>query len=530
VEGRFYVTLETYFTMPLAPWGSLNWLTLIEVETGAILLLRALIAHAQGYVYLVDPITKSGSTANSSNQNNATLNPFRDDVTLQGLNPPSGAGVQSLVGSLVNVHSNNATAPTTTAPFHFYYNVRTNDFSAVNAYYNCDRFFRLISDSGIDLPTYLGGTSFPVHADQRAGDSINAACWGDATGDGIGHVDFELADTTDTTHPVGSACEWRCVLHEIGGHGILYDHIEGGQWWLGFSHSQGDSFAVILNDPESALTGADRFISFPFTGFRDESMNVRRHDRSVAAGWGWGGSNDNNPASFYHGYQSEQILATTIFRLYRSLGGDAATVEKKRFAARFVSFILLTTVGSLTSTSAAAINKTTQTDYVPVTDYETRMETADLADFTPVNPPETHAGGAYWKVIRWAFEKQGLFRAAGAPVTAAGSPPPVDVYIDDGRHGEYQYIHNHWSCEDIWNRRDTMSGDGGGVHQEPIVGVTNYAWVRIKNRGSQPATNVVVHGFHCNPGVGLTYPADWAPMTDASLPGPDLAAMTTSVW
>jgi hypothetical protein len=524
VDGHFYVTLETYFTMPLEGLGSLNWLALIEVETGAILYLTALIAHAQGYVFLNDPVAESGNTANTPSSTNATLNPFRDDVTLQGLNPPA-VGVQSLSGDLINISSTLATPPTTTTPFNFYYNVRTNNFSAVNAYYNCDRFFRLITDFDISLSMYMDGTSFPIPVNHRWGSSVNANCAGDATGDGIGGVNFELADSSDTTtNPIGSACDWTVVLHEIGGHGILYDHIQNGQWWLGFSHSQGDSFAAILNDPESALTGVDRFVTFPFCRFWDEDIVVRRHDRSVAAGWGWGGANDNNFTSGYHGYKSEQILSTTLFRLYRSMGGDAADVNQKRFASRFACYLILKTVGLLTSTSPAAINKTSQTDYVPVTDYESKMESADLANFTPINPPETNTGGAYLKVIRWAFEKQGLFRAAGASLTTEGSPPPVDVYINDGRNGEYQYIANHWSCQDIWNRTGTTGGDGGGIHQEPIVGETNRAFVRIKNRGSQIATNVVVKGYHCNPGVGLTYPVDWTPMTDASLSAPDIAA------
>ena len=521
-DGNFYVVLEVYFTMPLENWDTLNWLALIEVETGAILLLRAIVAHAQGYVFLHDPVTESGITTNAPNSNEMTLSGFQDNVTLQGLNSPNGAGVQSLAGSLVTVSSSLATPPTTTSPFEFFYPVRTNNFSAVNAYHNCDRFFRLISDLGINRATYLGGTSFPVSVNHRFGSSVNANCPGDAAGDGIGAVNFELADSSDTTNPLGVACDWPVVLHEIGGHGILYDHIQNGQWWLGFAHSQGDSFAAILNDPESALTGAERFVTFPFSRFWDESFATRRHDRDVASGWGWGGSMDNNFGNGYHGYQSESILATIIFRLYRSMGGDAATVNQKRFASRFAAFILLTTVGSLTSTSAAAIDKTSQTDYAPVTDYEARMETADLATFTPATPPGTHTGGAYHKVIRWAFEKQGLFRAAGAAVTAEGSPPPVDVYINDGRNGEYQYLANHWSCTDIWNR--TSMGAGGGVHEEPIVGATNYAYVRIKNRGSQMATNVVVAGFHCRPGIGLTYPVDWEAMTDATLTAPDLAA------
>ena len=125
-------------------------------------------------------------------------------------------------------------------------------------------------------------------------------------------------------------------------------------------------------------------------------------------------------------------------------------------------------------------------------------------------------------MIRWAFEKQGVFRATGAPVTAEGKPPAVDVYIDDGRHGEYPFQPNHWSCTDIWNR--TTAGAGGGGHQEPIVGRANYAYVRIKNRGTTQATNVIVKGFHCLPGVGLEFPTDWVPMTTAQLTAPNLAA------
>ena len=49
------------------------------------------------------------------------------------------------------------------------------------------------------------------------------------------------------------------------------------------------------------------------------------------------------------------------------------------------------------------------------------------------------------------------------------------------------------------------------------MGVTNYAYVKIKNRGTQAATNVTVRAFHCRPSAGLTYPDDWQPMTTAQL-------------
>jgi hypothetical protein len=49
------------------------------------------------------------------------------------------------------------------------------------------------------------------------------------------------------------------------------------------------------------------------------------------------------------------------------------------------------------------------------------------------------------------------------------------------------------------------------------------AYVRVKNRGTTPATNVTVRGWHCRPSAGLVWPDDWKPMTTtartiASLP------------
>ena len=92
---------------------------------------------------------------------------------------------------------------------------------------------------------------------------INAQCVGD--GDGIDYHHYALADLGDTTNPIGIATDWRVVLHELGGHGILYDHVNSPNF--GFSHSAGDSLAVILNDPASSWhSGAaiDRFVLSPF--------------------------------------------------------------------------------------------------------------------------------------------------------------------------------------------------------------------------------------------------------------------------
>ena len=47
-------------------------------------------------------------------------------------------------------------------------------------------------------------------------------------------------------------------------------------------------------------------------------VNIGGATTAPVNGWAWYGVNDVG------GYSTEQILATTHFRIYRSLGGDAA--------------------------------------------------------------------------------------------------------------------------------------------------------------------------------------------------------------
>ncbi|NUP10127.1 MAG: hypothetical protein HOW73_29100 [Polyangiaceae bacterium] len=499
-DGKHYVALEIHFAATTPPWGRLNWRAYVDIASGAVLQLRPLVDHAMGTVFLRDPITKGSGQPSSAS--NLLLNPLRDSVALQGLTAPV-SGSQALTGEFVTVVDAvlpTVPVPATTSPFNFSFDARTNDFAATNTYFQCDRFFRLVRDLGFNVATYFNGTTFPVRADHRgfggSGTTINARCPGNGTGVGIGTLEFALADLSDTANPMSIAADWRVVLHELGGHGILWDHVSSPNF--GFAHSAGDSFAAILNDP--ATSAPDRFVTFPW-------VNIgRRHDRTPASGWGWGGANDVG------GYNSEQVLCTTLFRVYRSIGGDSSSLQRREFAARTAAYLILRAVSQLTPA----------TNPGNALGFEQQLEVADAGVWNSTSPAETHAGGAYWKVIRWAFEKQGLFKAPGAPSTAEGAPPPVDVYIDDGRHGEYTFQPNHWSCTDIWNRR--TPGAGGGAHEEPVIGQTNYAYVRIKNRGSQAATNVVVKGFHCLPGIGLVYPDDWAPMTTPQLSAPNIAA------
>ncbi|MBZ5621064.1 MAG: hypothetical protein LAQ69_20400 [Acidobacteriia bacterium] len=510
VEGHHYLVRAVYFVLGTPQMPNLHWVALVEAETLSVLLLRAFVDSVDGFVFVQDPMTTNGGPLPSASD--PALNPLRQSVLLPGLAPPFG-GNYALVGDIVRLAD--VELPVVASPLEpvgtdFDFNARTDNFAAVNAYYHCDNFFRLVRQLGFDLSTYFGGTLFPSVVDHRGlgGNVVNAHCLGNGAF-GILQTAFALADTTNVVQPIGIACDARVVLHELGGHGILYNHVNSANF--GFSHSAGDSFGAVLNDPDSQAP--DRFVTFPW-------VNIgRRHDRTPAAGWGWNGNIGLNPFSGFDpgGYNNEQILCTTHFRIYRSIGGDSTELAERVFAGNYVAYLILRTVGALTQ----------PTNPPNATVYAADLITADLGNWTSA----AQVGGCYWKVIRWAFEKQGLYQpvAMPKPNNNIGAPPPVDLYIDDGRHGEYQfgptglnrYLQKFWETTDVWNRHHP---DGHAEHQTPIVDRTNYAYVVVKNRGTQTANNAIVRGWHCRPSAGLVWPDDWQPMITASLNVPSLAS------
>lgn len=495
--GQDYLVAEVVFTLPFAGIESLNWRGLYEVETNAVLWLRALIAGVNGLVFTSDPITSTGVLTNAADQPNAVLDPLRDDVTLDDLDGPVG-GIQPLAGTNVMLADDDAPTiapPTEATGTDFDYAARTNNFAAVNAYYHANNFFDVLVDLGFDRDAYFDGTSFPVHVDHRAsisdpgGVEINAFCAGDAQGDGIGLVGYCLANLTDTTNPLGRAVDKYVHWHEIGGHGILWDHVDSPNF--GFAHSAGDGLAGLQNDPESLLRELSLVERFRYTPFRP----IRWMNRDVATGWGWGGANDVG------GYSSEEILATTHFRIYRVIGGDSDDLDRRRLASRVVSYLILRAVGDLTP----------MTNPATAGDWCTRLMATDAFDWTS----EGLTGGAYHKVIRWAFEVQGLFRPPAAPTTDPGAPPEVDVYIDDGRAGIYEpYLADFANTPDVWSRRFP---DGGTVHQAPLAGFPSFVYVRIRNRGTQAATDPSVKLFQADPASGLGWPGAWSAATTPQL-------------
>src|SRR5207245_2387227 len=143
-----------------------------------------------GLVFEDEPATDNGGPAPSAT--NAALNPVRVAAVLNGLSPPAG-GMQSLTGDnvqLADVELPTIAAPTEPSGTDFNFDSRTNNFAAVNAYYHCDKFFRLADGMGFTRPGYFGLTTFPTNVDHRGssgaadGIQINAHCVGNASGMG----------------------------------------------------------------------------------------------------------------------------------------------------------------------------------------------------------------------------------------------------------------------------------------------------------------------------------------------------------
>lgn len=500
-DGRHYVVVEVLFTLKNEQWGDVNWGAFIEPRTGAVLRVDSFIGCLHhGHVYVQDPPTRVGSNAQPS-ASAQTLDGFRERVELDGLTPPAGNAEQALEGEFIrldDIQLPNVAPPTRPQGQDFEFSVPTDGFAGVNAYFHCDRLFRLIEDMGFDVAQYFDGTQFPVRVDHRfsypdrfgrlTGNVINASAPGNTLGNGSDGFRFALLDIGNQ---VGIALHWRVVLHEFG-HTILWDHVSSPNFrW---AHSPGDSLASILNDPGSQAP--DRFVTFPFTPIS------RRHDRRPQDGWAWGGSFDDTVfqvgdrrSSDPAGYDREQILSSTLFRYYRAIGGDHTDPAQQQAAARYTSFLIFSAVGVL---SLVAQPQNAE-------DFAEGLMDADLA----TTSFEGRAGGASHKVVRWAFEQQGAYQPPGAPsnVRSPGAPPAVDIFLDDGRSGGYEpagaYV---FSTDDVWNRR---ASDDGTTHEDPVAGRPNFLYVRVRNRGTSTANGVEVATFTTRDADERPFPTAW---------------------
>lgn len=457
------------------------------------------------WVYLQDPRTKTGASGPGPNASTQVLDRHRDLVSLVGLSPAPAGTNQTLVGEyirLVNIDEPNPTMPSSPPPGDFRFSVTTNDFGAVNAYHHCDRLFRILEDFGINVRSYFDGTTFPVAVDHRVrftvngvptANTVNAKAPGGSLPPRSLGFQFALAALNTS---VGMAADWRVVLHEFG-HALLWDNV--GSPNFRFAHSAGDSLAAILNDPGNRSA---RGTTFPWVSIG------RSHTRAVTD-FAWYGTRYNPfGTGDGAGYVAEEILSSTMFRIYQAAGGDSADRNKQAFAAAYVAFLIIKSIGLMST----ANNPQRPEGYADL------LIQADTGTFN-YRGISTEIG-VLRKVIRWAFEMQGAYRQppipGQTPTNQIGNPPQVDVFVNDGRDGRYLFTEL-LDSRDIWNRQQS---DSGTVHQDPVAGQENFAYVRVSNRGLSQATNVEVRAFQSSVSTEQSWPDDWDPLTDPTLPSP----------
>ena len=353
--------------------------------------------------------------------------------------------------------------------------VRSNDASAVEAYWNVKQFFDRLRAYGIRPIDYFRIAPLSTRSSlslwrqpgprqrrsncqcARSREGLSGQLEGPVPEGALIELHFALADLStrarkpwdgkkrSPAEPLGIAADTRWVWHEIG-HVLL-------------TTSVGELAVQIRPQPRrcpcryrvgSGIEASDRpelaGLDFPWV------FLPRRHDRCVSQGWSWSGGLHyglsqvgNSAGPRRKGYWSEQILSSSLFRLYRCIGGDTTAVglprdpdlHARRSASHSSCYLIMRGIQILGTSLVAPTNEPDQFVSALI---DADINTASITPswhlvFRPIFPPGPidtfdRIGGCVHKVIRWAFEAQGLYRSF---TNAPGYPPPVDVYIADLR-------------------------------------------------------------------------------------------------
>jgi hypothetical protein len=507
--GALGLAISTTIFLSVAGGGSIAHRILFDPLERKLLRKAPIASACAGYAFQSDPNSKRGTFELRPDSGAALLDPLRDPVALLDLDH-GGGGRRRLSGPRVKLRKPAALGPEYDPPEQlppFGFSARSNEFAAVSAYCHCDSMMRLVEGFGFKLSDHFSDVVLPLTVDHRAkllsgpgardGRGINAYVtpflgdkaqrpWNVA-------MLFGLADFSDSwKHPLGLAADPRFVWHEFCHVLIL---AATGSTEFDFAHSAGDALGAIMCDPASKLPDTWRGVTFPFI-----QLPLRRHDRDVEQGWGWNGTLYEKPDPTYPlrdpaGYNSEQILSSTLFRLYLAVGGDAVRssgpdtwepdLERRRAAAYYTAYLIVHAIASLGAVETEPTSEATQ--------FATALMEADIGTPDLDYEGSKRLGGMLHKVVRWGFERQGLYQTASSHPNRPGSSPPIDIYVDDGRHGEYQYSRD-WQAlpEVLWVQH---SDDDNAPNQPPRPGYVNYVYVILGNRGGQTAVSTSVDVF-----------------------------------
>ena len=306
--------------------------------------------------------------------------------------------------------------------------------------------------------------------------------------------------------PIGIAADARWIWHEIG-HVALMASI--GELEFRFAHSAGDALAAIAMDPYSKLATdpVARGITFPWV------FVTRRHDRCVAHGWSWGGTIHRAAANAPYvvpqprkAYLSEQILSSSLFRLYRCLGGDTDKLasepsEHRQLASHYTLYLILRAMQIMGTTGNRGRRRPRRFRLGPD---RCRRRHASLGRDLPSGRMANASSGladAPTRPYAGHSRLRASIRRTASSRMVPGNPPPVDIFIADNRPqadvtpdatidygpGNYLPVSLEWNCDQTgggpvpqWQAPTAIDVQGNDIR------------VRVGNRGSQTAADVKV--------------------------------------
>ena len=437
---------------------------------------------------------------------------------------------------------------------------RSNDYSAVSAEYNFAEFFERLSAYGLDSHQYFLHAKLPLKIFYRSGirpgpgkngNTINARVMVDGQSEdyegggpdvirpflqvhlALASLSTRFREPRDRKHrsqaqPMGIATDRRWIWHESR-HVLIMAR-------------PASCSSVLPTVPATRLPQLSE-IRNPFwqrtgSGVGPHSLGSishGRHDRCVCDGWSWTGllHRDLSQVELIQGprrkgYWSEQILSSSLFRLYRCIGGDTTESQSsdinkaaRESASHYCVYLIMRGIQLLGTTFVVPAYEPDQFVSALI-DADIGTGPWDVAFQVPPDAPDPNAyfqfhrvGGCVHKVIRWAFEAQGLYGAFSTPRDARGMPPPVDIFIKDLRPlsdaatfgpveygpGSYVPVSLDWSSD-----QDAPAWQADP--QEGIITSEDGIYVNVGNRGSETAQYVTVSVWWC-PWPADTPPPQW---------------------
>lgn len=460
-----------------------RWRLLVDAISGRLLEVHDLLAYANGRAKVFDPnpIVSSGDLRLSSVTPPSKLNAERVSVTLPRLDPPLADGRLRLDGAWVRIHDFGDPDPAkpATATGQFVFSSNSPSFLAAMVYFHIDRFQQYIQ-TDLELPD-VGNLSVPVDPQLGTDDGSHG------TGAGIGLGDDIVPDASDA----------MVILHEYGH--FLQDRVNpgssDGNFPSGVAEGFGDFLAAVYYDDKHTKPAKTRGLMFSWNANPSDGPEGRLYKLAAASvtAWDEGG-----------GYEKGALWCSTMFELYRKLGGDSAQASRKA-AARDLAIRLHIVANAHVPKRDATVTQMGQ-----------EIEAADwkLGGWRYPN-------GLHHKVIHDTFSARHV-REFSAPL--------VDVYIDDGRSGGYGsasgndlfdevlWKERHDAAPDVWVRTVGVAGTPADHVERLPVNAPAFVFARVRNRGASASGPITVRAFRSIPGSPRRWPVDWTELP--APPGP----------